>query len=434
MKHFKRLFPITISTILVLSACGPVTPIPSATATRHVQATSTEAPSSTPSPTATNTPIPTATPVRSCPTLNQTVQFSFSEDFAPFETSMLEYLNAGGDPDQLKALLEKKGNFDFSIGAGDITGDDQPEVVVITDSFFEGNSQQGQAQLRIYQCAQNSYEMVKALALGDDRGGGWVEMTERVFAKENPYIILHLFSIRGWGSNYVALNWHDGDWQMISLGGGFFPEIAFMDQDHDGIKEVFIRSDTSTPPGGGVGRYVIDTYQWDGKKFKSTHSEFPPALDRIHYIEDAQDAWEKGNPFMAISYYEIAARNTWVSSYPTPYEIINRQSHLAGVYQRAFSYFRIVAIWLSLGRPENALEYRDRMSDVFPAKKPGNEFVLAVDEMIKAYPELKYPKACHAAAQFLDEKYPGLFTNHLGDWGALNITYSKTLDMCAFGQ
>ena len=199
----------------------------------------------------------------------------------------------------------------------------------------------------------------------------------------------------------------------------------------DGIKEVFIETKTAATPAGGISRVIIDTYSWDGDEFTYNGSVMPPGHDRVHYLDDAESAWKQGNPLLAVANYEIAARDTNISSYWTTYELEHAQTELAQPYQQAFAFFRIVAIWYYLDRPEVAAQYIQEMSEVFPAGTPGNEFVLAAQEFEIGFKiDSAFSSSCAKAVYLLDTEYPDVVQNHLGDWGVANPIYSATSDIC----
>ena len=259
-------------------------------------------------------------------------------------------------------------------------------------------------------------------------------MVTKLFPAEPPYVIIRASRMAGWGQDFLAVGWHNSEWQIINLATGMtFSEIAFFDQNADGIKEVLIQTKTAATPGGGISRIIIDTYSWNGKEFNYLGSAMPPDPNRVHYIQDAESAWKNGNPLLAVSYYEIAAQNSVLDSYWTSYEIINKQTALAKPYQRAFAFFRIIAIWLYLDRPEVASEYIQDMKDAFPHGKHGNAFVLAAQEMFSSYEkDVLFSPACAKAVNLLDAQFPDIVKNHLGDWGVANPMYFTTSDICKF--
>ncbi len=422
MKHLNRYSHyIMFSLAILLSACAPtqvVTPVQ----------TNTVLPEIVTQPTNTSIPIsvPTATAELFCPKVNPDTQFNLPVETSNFEESILDYLNGGGDPANIQPKTTPPEVPSLYAISADIDNDSLSEVIVSTRDLFEKP-----ATIRIYHCEQNDYRLVKSFT-PQNISLGIIELETKIFPNEPSFVIIRALRISGWGQDFLAVGWHDLEWQIINLATGSTPsEITLFDQNKDGIKEVFLETKTATTPGGGRSRVIIDTYSWDGKEFTYISSVMPPGDDRVHYLDDAERALKQGNPLLAVAYYEIAARDSDLSSYWTPYELEHNQTELATPYQQAFAYFRIVAIWFYLDRPEVASEYFQEMSDAFPQGKPGNEFVRAAQELSNGYNTgSQYSSSCAKAVHLLDTQYPDIVQNHLGDWGVANPMYFATSDIC----
>jgi hypothetical protein len=390
-------------------------------------------------PTSTNIPIsivatsvPTVIPLSivepKCPGLDSNIQFNIPDESGQLEISILQYLNAGGDPANIKPVFQSEKQLIFDVALVDLDGDSLPEFVLSNTVFSES-----QVMISIYHCAQADYRLAKSFIL-DDMSFGEIQFSDQLFISQPSFLVLRVPHNRGWAEDYIAVGWHNSEWQTFILGSVFLPStIILFDQNNDNIKEVFLQTKTSSTPGGGTGRAIIDTYSWNGKEFILLSSELPPGSDRIHYLQDAESAWARGNPLLAVAYYEIAAKDPNLLSYPTTHETVERQTQLAKPYQQSFAFFRIVAIWFYLERPEDAAKSIQEMSDAFPDGKPGSEFVIAAKEFATMYESgLPFHSACLKVASFLDSQYPNVVTNHLGDWGVANPIYSAASDICKF--
>jgi hypothetical protein len=426
MKHSRTQY-LAIPVLLILwSACAPtqVQVLPTQTNTALAKATSPVALSTDPTQPATN--LPTATPELLCPSINSDIPFNLPMESSEFEVFILNYLNEGGDPAKIEVTDSKSETRTLYALSANIDGDLLPEVAVSIGDILGGPT-----IVRLYHCEQNNYQLVKSFTL-DRISSGIPEFATKIFDSEPPFMIVRAWPTLGWSQDFLAIGWHNSEWQIIYLATGTTPsEVALFDQDKDGIKEVFVKTKTAATPGGGISRVLIDISSWNGKEFKSTSDALPPGPDRVHYLQDAEDAWKQGNPLLAVAYYEVAARDPNLSSYWTPYEWEHKQTQLAKPYQQAFAYFRIVAIWLYLDRPEVASEYIQEMSETFPKGKSGNEFVQAAQVLSNWYEkESDFSKSCEQAVNLLDSQYPDIIPNHLGDWGVANPMYFATSDVC----
>jgi hypothetical protein len=426
MKQSRTQYLAILSLLILLSACTPaqVQVLPTQTDTAIAEATNTSEPKIVPTQIATS--FPTETIKSLCPKINPDIQFNLPVESKELETFVLNYLNEGGDPARIETTASNSETLTLYAVAADIDDDLLSEVAVSTGDLLGGPT-----IIRLYRCEQNNYQLVKSFTL-DGISFGKPEFTTKIFDAEPPFMIIRTGHTLGWGQDFLAIGRYNSEWQIIHLATGITPsEIALFDQNVDGTKEVFIKTKTAATPGGGISRVIVDIYSWDGKEFVSANSDMPPGNDRVHYLDDAETAWENGDPLLAVSYYEIAARNPNLSSYWTRYELEHKQTELAKPYQQAFAFFRIVAIWIYLDRPDIASEYIQEMAEVFPKGKPGNEFVLAAQALSDWYEkESDFSESCAQAVYLLDSQYPDIVLNHLGDWGVANPMYFATSDIC----
>jgi hypothetical protein len=426
MKPSRTQYLALFTLLIFLSACTPaqVQVLPTQTDTTIAEATNTSESQIVPTQIATG--FPTETTKSSCPKINPNIQFNLPVESKELEIFILNYLNDGGDPAKIETTVSKSATLTLYALSTDIDGDLFPEVAVSIGDVLGGPT-----VIRLYHCEQNNYQLVKLFTL-DGISSGKPEFATKIFDSEPSFMIIRAAHVHGWAQDFLALGWHNSEWQIISLAIGFTPaEIALFDQNADGIKEVFIKTKTAATPGGGISRVLIDIYSWNGKEFKSTSGAMPPGADRVHYLQDADDAWKQGNPLLAVAYYEIAARDSNLSSYPTFYEYEHKQTALAKPYQQAYAYFRIVATWVYLERPDVASEYIQEMSETFPKGKTGHEFVLAVQALSNEYEkEPDFSKSCEQAVYLLQTQYPDIIPNHLGDWGVANPMYFAMSDIC----
>ena len=281
MKHSSIQFLAIVPILILLSACAgaQVQVLPTQTNTAVIEATSTL--ESNIALTQITTSIPTATAELTCPKLNTDIQFNLPQESSEFEASILSYLNEGGDPAKIESIANASEMQPFFALSADIDSDLLREVVIGTRDLFEDP-----VTIRIYHCEQNNYESVKSFT-PDGISFGIPEFATKIFDSGPPFAIVRAGRILGWGQDFLAIGWHNSEWQIINLATGTtISEIALSDQNADGTKEVFIKTKTAATPGGGISRVIVQSYSWDGQEFVPTSSAMPPGNDRVHYLDD----------------------------------------------------------------------------------------------------------------------------------------------------
>lgn len=426
-----------LTSMIVLAACAPVQNVPPAASPSISPAPATST-ATRAIPTITNTPVvePTSTPapLRRCPARTGGAELKGYSNLTELDVAILDYVNHGGDPASLKSLLVSTDSLRISVAVVDLDGDALEEIVVSgslrkTDENFSIDETY---IINIYQCGTSVYRLAQSYLPTFNYADVDILFVDQIFKNEPPFVIVAFSQISGWAIPYRAIGWHEGQWEMIDLGGGIIgSDIMLYDQDDDGIKEVLILSDNSTSLAGGVSREEISVFAWTGKKFWYDHSVFPPGSDRVHYLSDASDASKKGDLMMAIALYEIAARDPDLPSYFTTYEFTENQTELSEPYQKAFAFFRIAVIWLSQNRPDMAEKIIHEMSETFPEGTPGSEFVVVAKDLAARYEVSHKPiTSCLEAVKILDADYPNVLKGHIGDWGFMNVSYSSTSEFC----
>jgi hypothetical protein len=371
-------------------------------------------------PTFVSSPTPTQE-IKLCPSVNTDIEFPVLEGSEIIETTILKYLNAGGDPEKIISTMSLLEEPPFFLLTSDLNGDKLSEVVLSTKDKAKDED-----TISILQCTHAGYEIVKNFVLDDVYSADYM-YSDQIFRDGPPLLIWYRNSIYPFDT-YNAIGWHDSNWEMIELGGGISPSIILFDQNIDGIKEVFIRSGFT--PYDQFNEVDIDVFSWNGFIFGYDGNEHFPGNSRIEYIFLADRKWIEGNPSLAITYYEAAAYSKTLIGFPSYNEISTHQTHLSDSYQQSFAYFRLIASWIYLNRPEMAGSYLQDMQDDFPSGKPGNEFTLAANELIISYEKTSsYQESCSEAVKFLDRQYPDIITNHLV-FPRLGSSYIETSDIC----
>lgn len=435
--NFHALILFLLTALIVLAACEPGPNIPPS-ASPSVSPTIATSTATKAAPTQTKTPEVTATsmpaPVRRCPARTGGTALKSYGNLTELDAAILDYVNHGGDPASLKSLLVSTDSLRVSVAVADLDGDALDEIVVSESLrvINEDSSLDYTHIVNIYQCGTNVYRLVQSFPSPSGVFGAEILFVDQIFQNEPPLVVVEYWPLIGWGQPYNAFGWREDQWTMINLGFGLFSaEIMLYDQDSDGIKEVLIYSPNTMSLAGGAGRFTIDVYTWNGKEFEYSHSDLPPGNDRVHYLGDAEDQLKKGNPMMAIAYFEIAAWNQNLSSYPTMYELTENQREFSEPYQKAYAFFRIVVIWFSQNRVDMADQVIHEMSETFPEGTPGSEFVVVSKELAAQYEVSRNATtSCLEAVKILDTEYPNVLKGHIGDWGFDNVSYNSTSEFC----
>ena len=138
---------LVVSLALLLASCGVPEPIPTVPSevvivalpthtpepilTAMSTATSTATATPTAVPTQTSTPTPTATPDPTCPEAGSAAPFTYPADTTELQASILVYLNAGGQWQDLFALLDEL-EIEHDWVQADMNGDGVMETAVYT--------------------------------------------------------------------------------------------------------------------------------------------------------------------------------------------------------------------------------------------------------------------------------------------------------------
>lgn len=219
-----------------------------------------------------------------------------------FEPPILAYLNAGGDPQTLQALLEPLALDDgkqtwqatSQVYHTDVTGDATPEVVVSLLFYVEGQFADG--GLFVFRCQTREYV-----------GGTVIRIGAQLFAGQGPEPVVHSiqdmnnngladlvisyvtvigthanftreFRILEWdGSRFVDLIQSEGDRPYAAkvLNG----EGVVCDIDGDGVLELRLVHGPERGPGAdGASCAPIDLWSWNGEAFVLSDTEPCPSL------------------------------------------------------------------------------------------------------------------------------------------------------------
>lgn len=328
-------------------------------------------------------------------------------------TQILDYLNAGGDP---VSINDGDNGVNFSAVIADMDGDQKNEIVLMNSNY------PNPLTIHIFHCGEGDYRLAQSFTPNHYGRDGIYLFTSTIFETNFDYLIIQVREGSHWNYHYYALGYLDSRWKCISLApGDITTDIFLYDADKDNIKEIYITSSTGHSPTSGVGRDVIEEYDWNGLTFENIRTDIPPTLDRIHLLQDAEWAYWNGNPLLAVYYLEMAA-----SDFDPGYKPSSGDT--AKPYQRALAYYRRLSIWTYLDRPGHANRVLETMVETFPEGEPGYEFVVAGKVFLKEFENGKSaPTACYIASAYLSQD--DFMETHFGNWGNANVHYNA-LSLC----
>lgn len=345
------------------------------------------------------------------------------------QKTMLEYLNQGGSFSGLLPLTKNAyGETVGSVIPVDLNKDGVEEIIFASSVYNNG-------WISIYECKKGSYVSTD-FALGENiREVTVVRIVDLMKTGYLQVILQDMWlgsacrqsvKLIGWnGTAFVRWPTHD-----ISV---FCPAtIKVSDYNGDGQRDIYVRGQTAGNLEYGVGRGVMEIYQWKDNAFQKLEKTYLPSPYRIHALQDAQVALDEDNPFEAIELYEKAATRAYLKNEPSFYEKLNNQD-FSEAYQTAFANFRLVTLWLSINGPQTAQSVIERMESKYLSSQPGNEFVeLAAVFQENLAKTNDLVSACTEVTSRINMSYPYLAGyGYIGNWGYANVQYLNE-DLCPF--
>lgn len=415
----------TVSPMVTHALLEQIAPTSTPKPTRTLNPTNTPRPVSTAIPTFNAASVITRTPAPSeqCPKLSDAPLPDIAQDpkdysftFSPREQEVLDYLNAGGNPSNLIALLRKTWphptTFTQNEIIQDLTGDGAPEILIIPSELFIFGCQDGQ-----YQTLMSRFSEAVIFNPIAQQLAGIQDMNLNGI----PEVVVAEFGCGGWGAaqclNVLVYEWdglefksllpdragYDGVVSMI--GGGLtksLPDIDIKDTDGNGTLELILI--------GGIinsaysdyfihypWRDKIDTYMWDGQYFVLHKTEFSAPIYRYQAVQDGDSAMQNGEYEKALGFYQSAIFNDqllgWSRAYKEYYISLNNYKW-DPAYQAtptpsaplddpqeypflaSYARYRIMLTHIILGNMTEATIVYDTLQQKFPEGSPGHEFAL----------------------------------------------------------
>jgi hypothetical protein len=346
------------------------------------------------------------------------------------------YLNQGGSPAQLQDEIAHLGPIvdTFQVFPFDFEKDGRQEIVLaINFNAPEGGSADERfGVLSIYRCMAGKYLAIdltygqkletEVLAIKDMIGSKLPDLLVKIQDNYNSgfdeFVALYTFTQSGWIESFKT-EWTSGEIKVKLIDSG-------------GTKTLVIDSYRGCAyMACGPWRKTRLTYTIGRDKTELSHYELLPSPYRIHVLEDAENALDKGNIEDAIRIYDQAARdNDLIDELSRPEdEMLNNASPpaaeiraLAHAYQTSFAYFREFALLLYLGNEDQANSILAEMKTLYPEGKAGNEFIdISAYLVTQLDAGTHFIEACTITNDYIAQKYilgANTFVYaHLNFWG-----------------
>jgi hypothetical protein len=454
-----------LSGILLLSACGQVTPLPhpiNVSESPSPPSTSTQTPLPSATPTASITPLPTIptftptfdvstivtvtpAPKAECPVeiQNQSTTDIFPKNGEPYDEAyidqILEFLNGGGAINTISAELNKPNKWGLPYGTlslKDITNDNAPELF-ITIYFSEF----------VLKCDSQTYTIIYSR----DYGIGGTKLSTSDLNKNS---ILELeVSISPCAGTFCPEMWlyeWDGS-KLKTLAHNTDNITSTADINGDGITEIIgiklpWSKEYDLRP---TGRAITKIYFWNGSYFieKTYYSE---AIFRFQAIQDADNEVTKGNIDKAFQLYDETIENInleWWSPERNAYEtdrinaLLNSEFVLSTQpisdlteYPRlaAYAYYRIMLLHLVQNQETEATTTYTALQQEFGNDPYAHSYVEMASAFWEAYQSThKMYDGCAAAIQYAVE-HPEILTPLGSDYHGSQSHIYVPVDVCPF--
>lgn len=406
---------------LLLTACNSMSVIPTASPIPNINPTSTL-----------QLPRPTLQALPICPSLNTP-----SHVVPPSEVSILwmketinDYLNQGGNPEKLVNQITSPefDNLQVKMNRVDINSDGIDELIFSSGIVFSANNISGvDSGFWIFQCEDDTYKIIYQIELLGSYEGNPRLITAVDLNNDGRQEIVIRSTWRGSGclQYFQVISWEkDNNNPTQRLNDENFPcntEFAIGNEDNNGNKEVLFKGETNIryDSVAGIQRNFIDTYVLNQDMYVLKSHIYLPSPYRIYSIYDAQRAFNIGDIYQAIQFYEQSAyddtlkdidsvvfsSNFYVEKWP---ENLSKQDY-PKEYVSAFSLFRLVLLYFQVNEEDKAILMLRELETKYPSEKVGSEFTEATQIFVEHFKSGETPlQACKAVSSMIEEKYPFL--------------------------
>ncbi len=383
-----------------------------------------------------------------------------------FEPQIRAYLDAGGSPEELEAILDgltlSDGSTEWQARAqvltADVTGNGTPEVV--TDLSFFQPGQYADGALFVFTCQKGHYEggtvqTIGGAVLSGEEPDPGIRAIEDMNRDGVPEIVFSFIEVIGTHANYTRV-FHIVEWDGQGFAGLIQSETYPLDgatvyngdggvQDTDGdgrLELVLLNGIGQGYPDSGPQRQRTDVWAWDGTAFALARSEYEPPVYRFQAVQDGDEATRRGEYDRALAFYHQAISDEsllgwsrghlWPDSAygasPTPTPDPEERPRLA-----AYAHYRIMLLYAVEGDPNQAQVIYRGLGDGFPVGTPGSPYVELATAFWAAYDDREdLASACAGAAEYAASHADDILTPlSSGFYGLSQRDYTPE-DICPF--
>ena len=411
------------------------TPQPAATA-KMATAVPTQTATSSPTPSPTATSSPTTTPDPTCPEPGSAAPFTYPADTTELQASILAYINAGGQWEDLMALLDEL-EIEHDWIQADMNGDEVMETAVFADITIDEYT-----NIQVWlllQCQSREFTIPKY----SESNYGFHDYFETDDLDQDGN--LEIIDVGGHAgsacsSSVSILSWKNREFINYSpdYSVGCSNEedrILFQDINNDGKKELILSSWTIVHADHAPPRDLKYIFELVDDQYTLLETQYALAEYRFQLLDDAQRALDAGDLSKAITFYNQAAHEDMATLksyfFPSP-EIAKERGEepdYPDAYQKSFALFRQAVIQLALENNDDANNTLTELIATYPEDQPGHEFVPLTQIFFDTFTDEKdLAKACAKVTEFVSENYtdrPKL-TSHFY-WGS-NVAFYHTPD------
>lgn len=339
--------------------------------------------------------------------------------------AILDYLNAGGGPEELDSALKTAafGNQPVAAAVADLNGDGKRDAVASVynplSSFMPPPS-----TLAIYVCRDDRY--VLGLSESQDKNAHiW-----QVMDLDNDGAAEVLLSWATCGAHtcfeeFQVLSWQDGEFvnRLEAAPGELpYPNAQVQDEDGDGIFDVIVSASGIGSVGAGPQRSVTYTWRLEAGATQWTRVSAQPGESpfRIHAVHDGDAAARQGDYELAVELYLRAIHD------PGLQEWIEPEAEKANL--QAYARYKLMAVLLLQGQDQLAGQIFDELQAEAPAGSAQSVYADLAERYRQAFAQGGGDAACTAAMATVEANPAGVL-DPLNAFGYGNPAYTA-LDMC----